>query len=139
MKIVLNSCYGGFELSYKAVMRYAELKGFKLYAFIDDRNNNVDLDYKHFAPYNGKDKVFMVHYSKKPLNSDGTYEEKSYFSERDIQRNDETLVQVVMELGNQANGTCSDLRIVEIPDNIGWEIEDYDGKEWVSEKHRTWV
>ena len=31
MKVVINACYGGFGLSHKAIMRYAELKGFKLY------------------------------------------------------------------------------------------------------------
>ena len=42
MKVVINDCYGGFSLSYEAVMRYAELKGFKLYAYVDkyDKNGN---------------------------------------------------------------------------------------------------
>ena len=31
MKVVINACYGGFGLSEKAVMRYAELKGLTLY------------------------------------------------------------------------------------------------------------
>ena len=30
------------------------------------------------------------------------------------------------------------LGIVEIPDGVEWEIEEYDGDEWVSEKHRKW-
>lgn len=32
----------------------------------------------------------------------------------------------------------SDLAVVEIPDGVDFIIEDYDGKEWVSEVHRTW-
>ena len=30
------------------------------------------------------------------------------------------------------------LEIVEIPDDVVWYIEDYDGKEWIHEKHRVW-
>ena len=32
----------------------------------------------------------------------------------------------------------SDLKVVEIPDDVEWEIEEYDGNEWVSEVHRCW-
>ena len=30
------------------------------------------------------------------------------------------------------------LKVVVIPDDVDWYIEEYDGKEWISEKHRTW-
>ena len=35
-------------------------------------------------------------------------------------------------------GSHAQLKIVEIPNNIKWEIAEYDGHEWVSEVHRTW-
>jgi len=44
----------------------------------------------------------------------------------------------VEELGEKANGQCADLKIVEIPDDVEYEIEEYDGVEWVAENHRTW-
>jgi hypothetical protein len=28
-KVAYNACYGGFSLSHKAIMRYAELKGIR--------------------------------------------------------------------------------------------------------------
>ena len=28
--------------------------------------------------------------------------------------------------------------VVEIPDDVKWQIDDYDGYEWVAEQHRTW-
>jgi hypothetical protein len=31
-----------------------------------------------------------------------------------------------------------DLKIVEIPDDVDWIIQEYDGFEWVAENHRTW-
>lgn len=32
----------------------------------------------------------------------------------------------------------ADLKIVEIPPDVDWEINEYDGVEWVAETHRTW-
>ena len=40
-KIVINKCFGGFSLSYKAIRRYAEIKGFKLHVIIDPTNTKV--------------------------------------------------------------------------------------------------
>lgn len=48
------------------------------------------------------------------------------------------LVAVVEELGERANGQYADLKVVEIPDDVVWEIHEYDGNEWVAEAHRTW-
>lgn len=62
-------------------------------------------------------------------------EDWSYY---DIERNDQYLVRVVEELGDIANGRFSELKIVEIPDDVEWQIDEYDGLEWVAEKHRTW-
>lgn len=56
----------------------------------------------------------------------------------DIERNDPRLVDAVEKLGDKANGFCAELKIVDIPDGVDWIIENYDGKEWVSERHRTW-
>ena len=56
----------------------------------------------------------------------------------DIPRNDPILVQVVEELGKQADGELASLKIVEIPDYVNWEIENYDGCETVREVHRSW-
>ena len=57
---------------------------------------------------------------------------------RDIPRDDSLLIQVVEELGALANGDFARLKIVEIPDDVEWYVEEYDGLEWVAEKHRTW-
>jgi hypothetical protein len=56
----------------------------------------------------------------------------------DIQRDDPVLVQVVEQLGEEANCRFSKLKVVEIPSDVQWEIAEYAGNEWVSEKHRTW-
>jgi hypothetical protein len=56
----------------------------------------------------------------------------------DIQRNDPRLVEVVERLGKAANGACSELRVVEIPDGVEYNLSDYDGVETIHEKHRMW-
>lgn len=62
---------------------------------------------------------------------------KDFYS-REIPRDDPELVQTVHELGRKADGAYAELKIVEIPDDVEWQIEEYDGREWVAEKHRTW-
>ena len=51
-----------------------------------------------------------------------------------INRDDPNLVAAVEALGPEA----TNLRIIEVPAGIDWEIQEYDGSEWVAEKHRTW-
>jgi hypothetical protein len=60
------------------------------------------------------------------------------FWDRDIARDDPVLVQIVKELGEKSHGKFAQLKIVEIPADVDWEISEYDGREWVAEKHRTW-
>lgn len=55
-----------------------------------------------------------------------------------IPRDDTYLVKVVRELGMAANGSCANLKIVEVPADVDWIVQDYDGEEWIAEVHRTW-
>ena len=32
----------------------------------------------------------------------------------------------------------AELKIVDIPDGVNWEVEEYDGNEWIAETHRRW-
>jgi hypothetical protein len=56
----------------------------------------------------------------------------------EIPRDDPYLVQVVRELGSDANTDTSQLKIVEVPASVKWHVAEYDGMEWVAEDHRTW-
>ena len=64
--------------------------------------------------------------------------EGSYFSDRDVERDDSDLVAVVESLGDAANGRFAQLAVVEIPDDVEWTVQEYDGTEWIAETHRTW-
>ena len=49
------------------------------------------------------------------------------------------LVEVVEKLGSAANGPYSELVVVDVPDDVDWYIDNYDGVEMVRERHRTWT
>ena len=89
MKVVINKCYGGFQLSRKA---YEEL--------------GLEWDGYGFAYEND--------------------------------RANPKLVEVIERLGSAGSGIFGKLKVVEIPDDIEWEIKDYDGIETIHEKHKTW-
>ena len=56
----------------------------------------------------------------------------------DILRNDSVLVEVVETLGDKASREYSELKVVEIPDDVAdWRIEEYDGWEHIAEG-RKW-
>jgi len=56
----------------------------------------------------------------------------------EIPRDSQQLLSVIACLGERASGPYSRLKIVEIPDDVVWNIHEYDGCEWVAEVHRTW-
>ena len=53
-------------------------------------------------------------------------------------RTNPRLVAVVEKLGPKVNASHASLKIVEIPDNVEWEIDSYGGQETVHEVHRSW-
>jgi len=66
------------------------------------------------------------------------YTSESEFRKEELRRDDRDLVTAVEEMQEKAGGNWSELKIVEVPDDVEWEIQEYDGWEWVAEKHRTW-
>ena len=134
-KVVINVCFGGFGLSHKAVMRYAELSGFKLYAYATDYGIGRTTIARQIT-----NKEFMIHYSKAPIEfgKPTPDNDDNYWYARNIERDDEVLAKVVEELGEEANGQHADLKVVDVPDDAEWGIDEYDGSEHVAEKHRMW-
>lgn len=59
------------------------------------------------------------------------------FCVEDIERDDPKLIAAIEKLGTEASPE-GDVEIIEIPDGVDWVICEYDGKEWIAEKHRTW-
>lgn len=112
-KIVINRCHGGFGLSDAAVREYARRKGLSL---IEEP-----------CP-SGLFTQFWV--------TEKT--DENYFLDFNIPRNDPDLVKVVEELNGAANGRYAELLVVEVPNDVKWSLEEYDGFEHIAEEHRTW-
>ena len=140
MKLVINGCFGGFGMSAKAEDLYAEKAGFSLYRYKQTKyrhNGGTDL----FERDDDGDSFCCFSFKKDQGDSFTAWpdsKESGYWDSSDVERDDEILIAVVEELGEQASGSCSSLEVVEIPDGVSWEIEEYDGNEHVSESHRTW-
>lgn len=135
MKIVINKCYGGFGLSNAALKTYLAFKNKECY-FYESTNNG---QYRLLKDNNPQYKSCFQMISTENLGeiTEGIPEE-AYFSSGKIKRTDLDLIKTIELLGKEANGPHSDLKIIEIPDDIEYTIEEYDGVEWIAEKHRTW-
>ena len=117
-KVVIDDGFG-FGLSRKAFLRLREM------------GNEYALEYPDYGePW-----------------KDGSINEKERgfgddflsFGERDIPRDNPDLVAVVEEIGKKANGYFAKLVVIEIPDDVEWEIHECEcGGEWIAEKHRCW-
>lgn len=139
MKIVINVCHGGFGLSDKAMRRYAEIKGIKLYPEKDKWGSYIThytVPEEQRGPKNLSERWQEMTQSEKEEAKKRWSSERLY--DKEIARDDQVLVQVVEELGKEANGIFASLKVVNIPDDIKWEIDEYDGYEHVAEVHRTW-
>lgn len=147
MKIVINKCYGGFSLSPRAVARLAELRGQTAY-FIPFKGETP-------VPVSQLSSIFWSAYNtptptKNPSGPEWTKmsleERKAHNAKTSVEfidtcrdnRADPLLVQVVEEMGDAASGDLSELKIVEVPDGVEYELEEYDGMESIHEKHRVW-
>lgn len=112
MKVVINRCFGGFGLSRAALHRLRELG-------CEAAKKEIDIG-ECYADGSVK----------------SSFGNDSFCS--DIERDDALLVSVVESMGKLANGGYAELSVVEIPDDVSWEVDDYDGMETVAEKHRSW-
>lgn len=148
MKLVKNSCFGGFSLSPLATKKYMERKGKECYFFDLDLKGR---EYKPLTLEEAEEKGLFVfsytvpnpeEYRLSELGKDGSYKSANKRAESistDVEsRTDPDLIAVVEELGEKANGRCARLEIVEIPEDIEWVIDEYDGVEKIHEKHRAW-
>lgn len=135
-KIAYNNCHGGFYLSDRAILRYAELKGWTVYPKII--GPQVEISY-WIVPPGDPDRLRAIEIHTRfhsapadELHWAIAFCKTNRLSRKDYDRDDPTLIQVIEELGPDASGTrFSELAIEEIPDGTEWGIGEYDGLETV--------
>lgn len=110
-KVVYNSCYGGFSV-HEELVKWMREQG-------DEEAQKATISGEYYSDGSGP---------------------KSNSNVRDISRDNELLAEAIQgntEYDGPVNGRNASLRVAEVPDGVEWTIDNYDGKETVKEKART--
>lgn len=157
MKVVINSCYGGFGLSTEAVLYLLDKQSelVNKFTFADWEVDDDMLTSSRMKPVGrGEmvtdmtdviyDPVSQMIYTV-DIDAMGKLSESAAEDYNTLQmrmRTHPDLIEVVEHFGAAANGRYSDLKVVDIDDPSvtinDVYIGEYDGVECVHEKHRTW-
>lgn len=137
MKVILNKCYGGFGISKAGYELYAKKKGIEIFAYKLECVNGKPI----YRKTDTGSSIFTITFTKDfgdyiDLSDDNS--EKYCLELRGNRREDPVLIEVVEELGDSANGSFAKLVIVDIPDGMEYEIDDYDGVETLHQKVKKW-
>jgi hypothetical protein len=114
MKIAINRCFGGFNLSQAAYKRLVDLhKVPVLTRDVPEPNEFVVFDVEGYG----------------------------YFSEWHHKefRADPRVIEVIEAMGEAANGACSELKVVDAQVGDDWYIEEHDGKERIVSPRREYM
>ena len=127
-KVVYNACYGGFGLSKEACQRYWDIKGQQVW--IEDVQWGVTVwlvSPEDRIPSKEGDAFYSMSMDERVAYNRAHSEQTWY--DRNVDRHDPVLVQVVEELGKKANGDFANLQIDEVRGS--YRIDEYDGNESV--------
>ncbi len=142
-KVVINGCHGGFGLSPEALL-WLHAEGAtgiatpveEYWAGPDDDGrfgrSRALAQWKAYlaSPPTAERFLFLTVFSP---------DERFVLNGgREMARDDALLLRCLEALGDKADGPCAALRVIEIPADVKWTIEEYDGLEWIAEQHRTW-
>ena len=124
-KVVYNACYGGFGLSKEACQRYWDIKGQSIW--FEDALWGFTV---WLVP--PEERLEEREWSSVTMDEHIAYNlasSKQTWYNRNVDRHDPVLVQVVEELGDKANGEYAKLAIEEV--HGSYRIDEYDGNESV--------
>lgn len=113
-EVVYNNQYGGFSLSNEAILLYLERSGITVYP--DKTTYGSDMH---------------MHWLTPPTGDKFTDDRRECFWDRELERTDPLLIEIVKELGEKANGQCATLKIAKIPCGTLYRIKEYDGNETI--------
>ena len=130
MKIVINRCYGGFVLSDAAYEKLIEW-GIPVRRYEENPPEGIVSE---------KEVIYDDNLTDVPDHKAGRSGRRYWevWLSSSHSRSHPLLVRVVEELGEKAHGECAKLKVVDVPDEVDWDIDDYDGMESVHERHSSW-
>lgn len=146
MKVVINVCFGGFSVSLAAARHMAAAGSERARAEVAEYEKELEA-FKYYITHGAMPKGSDAHGFRESsfdicvrYNTLPTFHGYGYVTGMDgaYERADPLLVSAVEQLGKKAGGEYAELRIVEIPDGIEYEIDEYKGNETIHEAHRTW-
>lgn len=143
MKVVINKSYGGFGLSPKALewlyskheTDCVELTPINQYF---STQNEIDEVVEYWKQYKKTGKVEELRYCYLALTPDLLFVITLANRYDNKLRSSKMLIKCVEELGEEANREYAELKIVNIPDGVDFEIHEYGGKESIHEVHQSW-
>ena len=146
MKVVINVCFGGFSLSPKAELwlwkRGVKEIGTPVKEYYGGDGKFAELHPEHASQWQEEYQEDLKEWRSDKRNRLFSHvfspDEKFALNGREIDRQNPLLIECIEKLGKGAYGSCAELKIVEIPDGIDYEISEYDGLEHIAEKHKTW-
>ena len=132
MKIILNKQSDGiFSVSDKGYRLYCEKIGKTAYLYNEYKydmgylyriDNDTDKDNRHYV-------CCVKDYGKYFVKESELKEKDILYLSADEYRENPILVEVVEELGKEASDKYSDLRVINIPDNVDYTIDTQNGVE----------
>ncbi len=152
IRIAICGNHGGFGISPTAIMYLIDKESELIhFATFDEYGFNLDEGFtycgvtpihvrgSYYSDYYGrvfdKEREVVVEVMYPRLDGEGNYNQIAFRSHPD-------LLEAIEILGEEAYTRYCRLQIVDIPDEDVTldmlEIGEYDGAEWVAERHRTW-
>ena len=168
MKIIINARHSGFGIPVQIQEMYLKKKGIEHYWYQqknirlgeedfvrkDFDEFNTSLIFQPIAHLRNLGEKYSIFYGDEGTEtslmrwdatairfSDSTKTNETEYGLIIDGRQDPILIEIVEALSSEDRERMRSIynpRVVEIPDDVEWTIENYDGYEWVAEKHRTW-
>lgn len=128
-----------FELSDFAIQKMAERKGVVVYP----ETRKYDVFFWTVPEDKWMREPELENHDNDAWDAFGEYEREHSWIDKVTQfgRDDSDLISIIEEFGSEVvSGENSEIRIVEIPDDVDWCIASCDetGGEWVEERKRSW-
>lgn len=149
-KVVINKCFGGFNISDEAAIEIFKYENNidEVFIYISDDEkmelvNNVKFENGRFVDIDN----YYVYVSNIYLGESINRTDKQKIESlkfmlcltQDVERDNKKLIELMNQWGSgRCSGRCANLKIIEIPKHIDYYIDDYDGVETIHEQHNSW-